>query len=422
MNYFIKQALMYAVLMHCTPGSTFSMHFLQKSATIGQSKASFTKAGQMPFYKPIVKNDIKQIHIFAPKNGKKELSQETHKKVYSASLKHEFPTAPFYNKNYDPSQCETKTITQDVSLTAPEVDVLWIPRTLYELFIIQHYHDSLLIPHGYTGFLENNDLQPLLDINNHQYNITLHKEINDTIIAFLQQHPKQKNTSDNDYFTHLAKELLKNLPLEISKLEKIILNAIIYEIETHQKHPKSFILYRGGPLDKRDFNIQLNYALNPTEKFLPKYISLSFGLGFFAAYFTDVGACTAHICTPMTPPHVYALPVDKNSLCKNSSAFFLPPLAPIPNFFSKGEAFHGRTKIPLTSYEQKTVPLYDGWCTNQAPFPENLIIENNDCVMPWYKRTAFYKSLYCYLIDKAHPLNQTTAEVIEKIKKQLPEE
>ncbi|HTM06464.1 MAG TPA: hypothetical protein VL201_04435 [Patescibacteria group bacterium] len=420
MNYFIKNSLIFALLMDCTIGSTFSMYFLRKQASRGTLKSNPTQVSQKPSYTSLLKDSKKQIHIFASKNGEKELSKESHQKVYSASLKHEFPTAPFYNDAYKSTECETKAIVQELAAAAPDVEVQWIPRTLYELFVIQHYHNVLVTPHGYAGYLENSDLRPLFDINNHQYNKELHKKINDNIISFLHERPRQKDATDHDYFIELAAQLLNNFPIEIKAKEKLIFNAITYEIEIHQKNPESFILYRGGPLHQRDFNTQLNYALNPTEKFLPKYISLSFGLGFFAAYFTDIEACTAQICSAI--PQAYVLPIHKGKLCNNTSTFFVPPLAPLPNFFSKGEAFHARTKIPLTYLEQKTVSLYDGWCTNEAPLPKNLIIENDNFLTPWITRNAIYKNLYRYLIDKAHPLNEETTDGIEKIKKRLPEE
>lgn len=369
---------------------------------------------------PLHKIDTKNIHIFKKINTKQPLTHDMHKKAYQLSLHHEFPTAPHYNKHYNPTTCETKSLQNALAKENSEIEAFWIPKTLYELFVIYEHENSYTEYKGYTGELENSNFEELLMINQHTKNIHLHKQINDAILTFLQQHPQQKTQTEESYFINLAENIICQLPVKFKDLKDEILKAISEEYSHHKYNPETFLLYRSGPLDKRDFNPYANYALNHTKKehsSLPEQISLSFGAGFFTAYYTDRGACAATIFCKIEKPYSYIFPINKKDTLENKNSFFVPPLGPITSFFSQGEAFHARTKT--AGYVIKP----DGWCTWKNPFPK-VLSENirTNYLTGSTKQNAYYKKLYTNLIQKAIPLNKPTEHAVETLKNMLPEE
>lgn len=417
MNKYKNKSLFFGVLLLLSILKTLPIGLLTKKFLNRPIQSFYARTSQAL---PVHKLNTKNIHIFHHKDTKEPLSVDLHKQAYKQSLHHEFPTAPHYNKNYSPTTCETKDLKETLRKENPEIEVLWIPKTLYELFVMYEYENNYTEYTGYAGTFENSYFKPLLMINEDPKNINLHKQINDAIIIFLQQHPYQKKITLEEYFIHIAEKIMSKLPFKVKELKEEILNAIKQEYNNHKQNPETFLLYRSGPLDRRDFNAQANYALNHTKKEkpgLPQQISLSFGTGFFTAYYTDRGACAATMLSKIQKPYSYTLPINKKDISNDKSPFFVPPLGPIPSFFSSGEAFHARTKT--AGYIAKP----DGWCIEKKPFPK--ILSEKISINPLTKSTeqrTFYKNLYKNIIQKAIPLNKPTEHLIKNIQKQLPEE
>ncbi|RTL07015.1 hypothetical protein EKK58_02440 [Candidatus Dependentiae bacterium] len=416
MKQYANKCLLLAILSLFTTQKTYPMGLFKIKTLKTPTGLTYAKNKKLLPVHKVSKNNI---HIFAHKHTKQPLAFDIHQKAYNLSLNHEFPTAPHYNTQYNPTICQTKALQDALDQENSEIEALWIPKTLYELFIIHEYENNYTKYKGYTGDLDNSDLKELLTINQDADNITLHKQVNEAILLFLHQHPYQETQPKEAYWINLAEHIINQLPIEIKELKEEILNAIKQEYHYHKHHPETFLLYRSGPLNQKDFNKEANYALNHTKNEkpgLPKHISLSFGAGFLSAYCTDHGACSAKILCKETKPYAYTLPINKKDTIDHKNPFFVPPLAAIPSFFSKGEAFHARTKT--AGYVAKP----DGWCTNKSHFPK--ILSTPISLNPFHTAQAkhtYYKNLYRSLIQKAIPLNKPTENLIASIKKELPE-
>lgn len=416
MNKHLKKGLLIGLFTIIMPNSSLPMSFILNNGTKKSVSSCFNTNNR-------TLQSRRNIHIFTQKNAsKKPLTEAAHKKAYLESLKYEYPTAPFLNNHYNPTTCETSEIRSALNTIDKNIDVIWIPRTLYELFIIDHYENNFTQYKGYTQELEQDNINAILKINHETCNIALHRKINDYICTFVEKHSEGKKPDNQEFFIHIAKKVINSLPKDIQELEEEIINAIIKEYRTHKENPEIFLLYRSGHLDERDFNTQANYALNHTPKTspgqLPRHVSLSFGMGFFSGYYTDYGACPAKISSRDTKSYSYTLPINKKKSIKGETPFFTPPLSPICNFFSQGEAFHARTRLP--HYISKP----DGWHSIKNPFPRMLAEKSTlrDHFINRKKSDTHYKDLYTYIINNASPLNIKTEKTIEKIKNKLSEE
>lgn len=337
-----------------------------------------------------------------PNNERKEMSRETYEQVYEILLKNA-PTA-IINSGCDQAmdQCVNRyeRIKTSVKNLDPSLEVVFVPRTLYELIFIRQCIDE---------DIKGNEICRMLDPFNHPIKhvsrcspfYELAKENTKYMadrqcwhLAYFGDAGDNKDQGVKDVAYRLNEVMINTLSPAASGLTQQDLsihveNEIKY-LKNHYQHVQDLLDKKMPTILKCDFGgpttnfgygwdssgrgiypmgirddvdaqiirnaVQLDCSKIAETSFLLYRgskldtdsvsrggipYSLSYGTSVFAGCLFDGGA-TAYHYLRNRENDAYAIPVPFDQL--NDSPFYIPPTHTIAQLFGKGETFHCRTK------------------------------------------------------------------------------
>lgn len=319
-----------------------------------------------------------------------EVTQETFDKAYDVFLKYS-PLA-LAEQNPDAYDQRQLKIQEEVQKISPDLEVAFVPRTLYELtFIRAGIEEEVKRKSGcqgpelamsksdaeikrelteleqkgcwHFGVKKEGDSTPGTSLRRvaHKLNalvvqklsiqqqgpLTYQRITNATeeVLNFLQKHYKKCQANDPNYFIpHVSlisppatnfgststRASIKPMCIVNDDNAQIVRNAVALECSEVARN--SLLLYRGS-----SFSNDIPYQLDtPQEPY-----SLSFGASLFAGMIYD-GAATAFHYMRKENADAYALAIPVKELV--DAPFMFPKGHAIMQLHSRGEHFHGRTK------------------------------------------------------------------------------
>jgi hypothetical protein len=266
----------------------------------------------------------------------------------------EFPTA-LNNPAYNAKANETKEIQKDLNVQLPGTKVMWIPDTLYELFLMIHRR---------------------------RYEAT------EALDLYIKKHPKKQNESLADYFVRIAHLFIKvhlddlnkftNQFIAYSKKKGINILLILESIkaQTQAHHKNKILLFRGGSSEadfyekssfdlgfkdhKADYCKQMAGIVNRdnldhvkgqlqfTDGNTP--VCRSFGTTLLANIYGRSGHCVHDYAHRHNTDDgdVYVLPLSKKDFVGNKGLFYVnKEYDKYYNFRAIGRDFHAREKAHI---------------------------------------------------------------------------
>jgi hypothetical protein len=353
------------------------------------------------------------MHYYAKDNGK-SLTEEEHKAAYQAELNNQFPSAPLYNKNYDPTKNETVEIQKDLDQKAPGVKASWIPTAWYEWFYIKNrdnrfVDDKLLndqdwLMHSYLNDFETE--QSFSTANQNEKLVAEHKCFNEVISGYVEkQQPQKENETEKNY--------LKRIYLT-DKTDEIVSNACNWEI--NNKETFLYPMYRGGGGGLPEFrDDQVSQVASNNKNALSealKNTSASYGNSLYAGFYCERLGCTRKYID--RSQEGYILPINKTNHDHWKRLFFLSPLSILGGMYGVGQLFHNRSKLFWDEEWNNGWRLVSGIRRIDKKVPEYLIHHCDE-------QTAKEKILerQRYIIKNAIPLTSDTATTLEHARKIL---
>ncbi|MGB7129014.1 MAG: hypothetical protein WBD50_08020 [Candidatus Rhabdochlamydia sp.] len=330
----------------------------------------------------------------------KELSRKLFEQVYEILIQYS-PTA-IINSGSDKAieMCKNRyeLIQSKVQEIDPSLEVVFVPRTLYELFFIRKCiredikHKKIccfVIPSAHKDLLAETTKYNL------EY-ITHLKEIRETKkcwhLCCFDDDGDNKHTGVKDVAYRLNQVIVQTLSpskngftyqeiSEFAEKEISFLKDLYQQREKIRSDINDLDSFTQGPTIS--FTQELNYGAikamgirndadaqiireairlecsdtakyflflyrggNFQKDFISHYdkkipYSRSYGTSLFAGCVYDVGATAFHYMR--NQPNGYAIPVPFDQL--NTSVFYIPPLHTVAQLFGKGDFFHARTKV-----------------------------------------------------------------------------
>ena len=331
-----------------------------------------------------------------PDGEKKELARETYEQVYQIFTR--YSPAILMNSGSDQAIAECSNryelIKGEVKAIDPSLEIVFVPRTLYELIFIKKCIKEDLIHKKICPFLNRSEHKmgiKFFDGDQQKYdahlsaNATLQKErqcwhlcyfvdagdhehtgvkevayrLNQAITKTLS--PAKEGMTHEEFSTHVEKKLeflkahYNNSPISSSTTPGPTTNfatestrgyinpmgirdeadaQIIRRalaLDCSKIAQNSFLLYRGADFQKDSVS-----CLN--EKDRP--YRLSYGTSLFAGCLYDGGASAFHFMRSCVNAYAIAILFDQF----NDSPFYIPPTNTVAQFFGDGEDFQGGTK------------------------------------------------------------------------------
>jgi hypothetical protein len=357
-----------------------------------------------------------------------EVSEETFKKVYPILT--EFSPQQMIRKDYSSEQISNRhTLIQNrLQEIDPDVKILFVPRTLWDLTFIKESIEEDLQRGSIC------DYQDLTTHRNHPeippncWHVTIFRKIGDShhvaiqniayrlnqiILKTLPQKEgytaqefialaQEKITYLKDYkityeanfkkhqndpskhkeplidynyagpTSNFATELYRGSvkPMGIRNDEDAALVERAIELECHAIAKESFILYRGAEFEK-DLPCR---AKDPSQAH-----SLSFGTGLFAGCMFDPGATAFHFMREKADAYAIPIPFEK----ARSGPFYIPPDNTFAQLFGEGETFHARTKVWhqykgfIQGFQSKRIDLIETNFTKEELISQFLALKQN---------------------------------------------
>ncbi len=338
-----------------------------------------------------------------PNGEKKELTRETYDEVYK--ILNQYSPAAIINRGAENAveECNQRyeLIKAKVKELDPSLEIVFVPRTLYELIFIRKCIQEDLKHNATCEFLDpgahkitlkrfNGDQQKYEDYlkekaiqqkerkcwhlcyfkdagdNDHAGVKDVAYRLNQTIVKKFS--PLKEGFTHQEYLEHAEKEIqyLQNHHKNGTEGKLDAIGNVNYPgptanfgIESYRGSTKSM-----GIRNDKDAQIirdaisvecskvaqnafflyrgsifQKDYPLCWDEK--DRSYSLSYGTGLFAGCLYDGGATAFHFMR--NQKNAYAIPVPFDQLHK--SPFYIPPTNIIAQLFGHGEIFHSRTKV-----------------------------------------------------------------------------
>lgn len=304
---------------------------------------------------------------------KPEVSYEKFQLIYKILLKH--------NPIISRKECIFEDLLKEVKSIDENVDLIFIPRTLYELIFMRktieedieksdvcnngyyyghitrhripeenldncwHWGDKTKIAYR----LNNVILKMLSNFKNHLLTYEQIEKLAYLEIDFLRQY---RNRSFLKKLKHHEKELFfteyedSNRPPSVTFCKKYNINSVTMEIKYgyHAKIIMDSIKLQCSDLARRNILCYRGAVYDKDALFCGKTPqSLSYGTSLFAGCILDVDATAyRYMRSKLNNAYVICVPFDRI----DTGIFYIPPADTISQLYSRGEVFHIRTKVP----------------------------------------------------------------------------
>ncbi len=361
--------------------------------------------------------------VFIARNKKSTVSEETHKKAYAIFHKYSLANSPENFSNRE------NLILKEIKAIDPNLEITFIPRTLYELAMIKMFIDEDVkngksceglevnqravngfekkCLHSYIARDPGNDLaNEVIDLAFKMNNYFVHqlkkhkgmltfaqiekftkKEI-DGLITYSNSFDKNWDRSKINlgpavYFG-LKKQLSEERPnMAIEKEDKTLITNVL-KFDCSEEARENVFIYRGGDFSKNNIVTPKGHAH-----------VFSFGTSLFAGAVYDPGACVYKYSKAgkdcggyFNDTFAIKIPVKEIS----DSCFQIPLTHPICQLLGHGETFHARNKLWM-----EATPNDGHFC--MAMDYDYLRMDTNKKSLQ--NRVQFYFQNYSYMLRSA---------------------
>ncbi|MDR3646841.1 MAG: hypothetical protein P4L22_04860 [Candidatus Babeliales bacterium] len=376
----------------------------------------------------------------------------------------------------DKPYAEENFIRKKLKDINPNYDVVFVPTTLYELFVISQYvrenENSLTKAYAKTkriwnafGILFSNPdesnkvYQFYKNVNNEFYKEAFFVINNQFIKEIYNIYPELLEIKDANTLSEYIKIKANDLaaifiksPIISKKPKQVLFRSPEPIIWSHQELDENRNLIKNKPisdvieLEYKSRELNKGLLLRGTEtkevytepkgvieiirgmiasshelKDLSKNIkensisvySSSLGNSLFAGNYEDPTACVYYYLNGRSRLG-YALLIDKEEYINNNlnDLFFISPIAPVAALIADGEFFHSRSKVPVYSHENLDI---EGIYLHSLNDPLGILTVQRN---PLYQAELFAKFLHKNMKMINTDVSQLTPEQLTKVENQ----
>jgi hypothetical protein len=386
-----------------------------------------------------------------------ELTEQEHRKAYQILLEQQWPTAPAFNKKYNPEIDEEVEIAKRLKAEVPTVYARWIPNIVYEFIVDRNINWAWFAEEKFENviyFSQLNSNRLLVDdshivefgkdINTLAHFVAIHKKANKFLQIALNE--VALNHEDGDLTGHYYKIMTgKSIDNKDIFNETDYLVFKILLLEEHFKfEPNTFLLFRASPdLPERDFSLSRLQRLKeglfaahinkPHKIRLDHLHNISYGITFFAGRRNAEGRCPyCHYIDYPKNQYGYVLPLKKSHVLSGAQLFGIPPLMTlISSFFCEPTCnlFHPRAFTLITDELKARSDVQDGLSELMRQQDAGTIDKNDTWHNYWMRNDVLSRLLFQldsseevvkqaalrnrYIVENAIPLNDATKVLIE---------